>query len=79
MNAGLNVFPNPAVNGKINVSGLEGTNSITVYNSIGQLVSTLVTETEITTIDLSSQPAGAYLIRVTDSNKATRVVRVINE
>ncbi|MBK9283280.1 MAG: T9SS type A sorting domain-containing protein [Sphingobacteriaceae bacterium] len=79
LNANLNVYPNPAISGKVNISGLEGSNTITVYNSIGQLVSTLVSETEITTVDLSAQPTGAYLIRVTDSNKASKVVRVINE
>lgn len=73
------VYPNPTVNGKTTIAGLEGTNTISVYNMLGQSVLTLTSDREVVSIDLSSQPFGNYLVRVTDSNKATKTVKIINQ
>ncbi|MDP1800290.1 MAG: T9SS type A sorting domain-containing protein [Bacteroidota bacterium] len=73
------VYPNPTVNGKTTIAGLEGTNTVTVYNMLGQSVLTLTSDREVVSIDLSSQPLGNYLVRVTDSNKATKTVKIINQ
>ncbi len=73
------VYPNPTVNGKTTIAGLEGTNTISVYNMLGQSVLTLTSDREVVSIDLSSQPLGNYLVRVTDSNKATKTVKIINQ
>lgn len=78
LNANLSVYPNPAVNGKVNIAGLEGTNVITVYNVLGQAVSTISTEKEVVTIDLSNQNSGNYFIRITNSNSQAKTVKVIN-
>lgn len=79
LNANLSVYPNPSINGKVNISGLEGTNTIAVYNMIGQLVSTETTNAELVTIDLKGRTAGTYIVRVTDSYNHSKVVKVINE
>lgn len=79
LNANMNVYPNPAINGKVNISGLEGTNTVAVYNMIGQLVSTETTNAEVVTVDLKGRTAGTYVIRVTDSTNHSKVVKVINE
>jgi len=75
----LSVYPNPTINGKTNIAGLEGTNTITVYNMLGQSVLTLSSDKEEVSIDLVNQPMGNYLIKITDSNKASRTVKVINQ
>lgn len=74
----LNVYPNPTVNGKTSISGLEGTNVITVYNMLGQVISTTSTDKDVVSIDLSAQMAGNYLVRITNSNNQTKTVKVIN-
>jgi hypothetical protein len=79
LNSNLNVFPNPAVNGKVTINGLEGSNTISVYNMIGQLVSSEITTAEATTVNLSNQATGTYVIRVTDSSNKTKLVKVIND
>jgi hypothetical protein len=79
MNNNLSVYPNPVVNGKANISGLEGANTIVVYNVMGQIVSTLTVATEVVSVDLSNQPAGTYVIRVTDSSNKSKLVKVINQ
>lgn len=75
----LKLFPNPAVNGKSTITGLAGTNVITVFNSLGQVVSTQNVSEESTTIDLSSLPAGNYLVKITDSNSESRTIKVVNQ
>jgi len=79
LNSNAIVYPNPTVNGKTTIAGLEGTNTITVYNMIGQVVSTQVTETEVVSVDLSNQAAGNYLVRITNSNNQTKTIKVINQ
>jgi hypothetical protein len=73
----IQVFPNPAVGGKPAISGLVGSNTIKVYNTLGQLVLTKQVSEGITLLDLSNQPAGNYLVRITDTSDQTRLVKVV--
>ncbi|MEO6302737.1 MAG: T9SS type A sorting domain-containing protein [Bacteroidia bacterium] len=75
----ISVFPNPTINGKATIAGLEGTNTVTVYNMLGQTVLTLTSDKETVSIDLVNQPMGNYLVKVTDSNKASKTVKIINQ
>jgi hypothetical protein len=78
-NENLNVYPNPAVNGKTNITGLDGANTITVYNLLGQAVFTTTTEKEVVTIDLGSQPQGNYFVRITNTSNQSKTVKIINQ
>ncbi|HZY78113.1 MAG TPA: T9SS type A sorting domain-containing protein [Cyclobacteriaceae bacterium] len=49
---------------------------IRVLNSIGQVVPFGLTEGDETKIDISAQPAGVYLLQITD-NTATRTIKVV--
>ena len=70
----LRVFPNPATNGAINLAldlpeGLDV--RVVVTNMLGaeaavQRISTAANN--ITTIDMSNQPAGLYVVRVVGEN-----------
>jgi len=75
----VKLFPNPSVNGKSTITGLVGINSITVYNTLGQVVFTQLVSDETTTIDLSAQPSGNYIVKITDSNSESRSIKVMNQ
>jgi hypothetical protein len=75
----ISLYPNPATSGKATLSGLSGSNSISVYNTLGQLVLTEKATEETFSLDLSSQPAGNYIIKVTDSNDESRLLKMINQ
>lgn len=73
----IELYPNPAINGKSYVSGLNGQNTIIVYNILGQTVFTQTSADETTTIDLSNQPNGTYLVKVIDSINNSKTVKLI--
>lgn len=75
----VSLYPNPTVNGKATISGLEGTNTITVYNMLGQSVLSLVSDKEVISIDLVGQPVGNYLVKVSNSSNGTKTVKLINQ
>ncbi len=75
----VSVFPNPSVNGKTNVTGLVGTNVITVYNTLGQVVLNQTVSSESLEIDLSNQASGNYMVRITDSNSESRIIKLVNQ
>jgi hypothetical protein len=74
----LKLFPNPMENGKTKITGLEGKNTIQVYDLIGQLVSTMVSDEPTVTVDLSNQPKGTYIVKVSDTANRSRAVRLVN-
>jgi hypothetical protein len=75
----LKLYPNPAIAGKSTITGLVGVNSITVYNILGQAVLTKHVTEESTTLDLSNQPSGNYVVKITDSNNESRSIKIINQ
>jgi len=79
LNASLIAYPNPAVNGKITIANLEGSNTITVYNMLGSVISSQTTANTNVVIDLTNQAIGNYFVKITDSNNATKTLKVINQ
>jgi hypothetical protein len=75
----VSVYPNPTVNGKATIAGLEGANTITVFNMLGQSIMTLTSDKEEVSIDLINQPIGNYLVKITNSSNATKTVKIINQ
>jgi hypothetical protein len=75
----VKVFPNPTIAGKTVISNLSGVNSITVFNTLGQVVISTTTSNETETVDISSFPAGNYLVKITDSNNESRTIKLINQ
>ncbi|PBQ33878.1 hypothetical protein CNR22_19510 [Sphingobacteriaceae bacterium] len=75
----LKVYPNPSINGKTTISGLTGTNSILVYNMLGQAIITETTESSNFEVNLAKQPKGTYLVRITNSQNNIKVVKILNE
>lgn len=75
----VKVFPNPLVSGKTTVSGLRGQTTIKVYNLLGEVILTSVTSGESADINISEQPKGAYLVRITNGEDVNKVVRIIKQ
>ncbi|MFK7951495.1 MAG: peptidoglycan DD-metalloendopeptidase family protein [Ekhidna sp.] len=65
------VYPNPAINGKINIKGAS-TTSAEVLNLNGQV---LLINTGNETIDVSNLPSGMYLLKITNG-KTVKVEKV---
>jgi hypothetical protein len=74
----LRIYPNPMVNGLTNIRGLNGKCNFSVYNLVGQLVYNSSGESENAVINLQSQPAGAYLLRI-DTGAGSRMVKIIKQ
>ena len=79
MNNALTVYPNPN-NGIFNIALASDNNSemtINVYNTLGELVKTVVTMDHTVSMDLSSYAAGVYVIKVISGNQiATQKINV---
>jgi hypothetical protein len=75
----LGVYPNPTISGKTAISGLNGNNTIMVYDMLGQLVISQVSDKEVVAIDLSNKANGNYIIKIVNSNHEVKVVKIINQ
>ncbi len=64
----IELYPNPT-NGEINVSGVKAGYRIQVYNSVGAAIRDINVQSSIERISLRNQPAGMYMIVVSDNNK----------
>ncbi|MCC6370802.1 MAG: T9SS type A sorting domain-containing protein [Bacteroidia bacterium] len=76
--AEISSFPNPSVDGKVTIAGLEGTNTITVYNVLGQAISTSTSSDSSVEIDLSNEAAGNYMVKVSNGD-AFKMIKVISK
>jgi hypothetical protein len=65
---GIDLYPNPT-NGKINVSGVKAGDRIQVYNSVGAVIRDIQVQSSIESVSLDNQPAGMYMIVISDQNK----------
>lgn len=79
MENAVSVYPNPN-SGIFNVSLDATVNSnmtVNVYNTLGELVKTVIVDTNIATVDLSDFAAGVYVVKVAVDNQiATRRITV---
>ena len=79
VNAGnINLYPNPT-DGRVNISGLERGGRIQVFNNTGAAVKDIQVNETIETVSLSDQPAGMYLIVVSDASKMVGRYKVIRK
>lgn len=72
----LNLYPNPTISGKVNIAGLNGKNTIQVYDVLGQLIMSEMIEQEKTQIDLSKQAKGNYIVRILNDRNQSKVVKI---
>lgn len=62
----VNVYPNPT-NGMVNFQNVASAN-ITIYNMLGEVVSTIKNANEFTTIDMSKMKDGTYFAKIEGNN-----------
>jgi hypothetical protein len=70
----INVYPNPS-SGLVNISGAEKATYV-VLNTLGQMVASGELTSETTTLDLSNQGTGMYLLKVV-SNGAVQTKQLV--
>lgn len=71
------VYPNPS-NGAATISGLSAGSLLQLYSLQGQLLHTQQASSDKVTLDLTSFPAGTYLLRLSDVDRS-RTFRIIKE
>jgi len=64
----IELYPNPTT-GKLYISGVETGNRIQVYNTVGAMIRDISVQRNIETISLDAEPAGMYMIVVSDDNQ----------
>ena len=81
-NSALNkatLYPNPSSNGKVTISGLSGSNTIFIYNLLGQLISKQITREEQVLLDLSVFPKGNYILKLVDEHHYYKTFKVVSQ
>jgi len=64
----IELYPNPT-DGKLNISGVERGNRIQVFNTNGAAIRDIVVGSSIEVVSLQKEPAGMYLIVISDNSK----------
>ena len=72
----ISIYPNPT-NSDINISGVKSGYRIQVYNSSGTAIRDMNAGSSIERISMGNQPAGMYLIVVSDNNLSLGKFKVI--
>lgn len=76
---GIKLFPNPSADGKVTLSGLQGKNTIQIYDMLGSLKATIVSNENEVLVDLLKEPGGTYLIKVTNEQQKYRSIKVVHQ
>lgn len=64
----IELYPNPS-NGRLNVTGVEKGQRIQVYNEVGSAIIDMNVESNHEVISIHKQPAGLYMIVISENNK----------
>jgi hypothetical protein len=64
LSSNINMFPNPA-QGRVQISGTEALEEISVFNALGQLVLSAQPKSTATQLDVQALPKGMYSVRMT--------------
>ena len=64
-----NIFPNP-VTDILHITGLEGHYTIKMVDAVGQVVASIKGTSAKLEFDMSSKPAGMYLIKIESQGKS---------
>jgi len=73
----ISLYPNPASD-YITVNVPHGAEMITITNLVGQVVSEINVDSEISTIDIENLEAGVYFVKITKAEK-TAIVKIVVE
>jgi len=71
-------YPNP-VNDVLTVSHPSGITSVTIYNLLGQQLTSKKADAVNATIDMTALTAGTYIVNVTAANNTVKTLRVVKK
>lgn len=77
-NATISIFPNPSVNGILEIHNLEAKTTIHIYNLLGNLVWSQVCEYSSIKLDFSSNGKGLYIVTCEDTNRNIKSFKWLN-
>lgn len=77
-NATFSIFPNPT-KGKVIITGLAKQSHVELCTVLGETVYSLTAIKTITEINISSQPAGIYFLKIVDQNGCVIVKKIVRE
>lgn len=75
LNGAMRVYPNPA-HDHVMIAGLVAGQSIAIYNTYGQLLVSKTATDATAQIDLSTYPAGTYVLMVRDGNGKQTMTKI---
>ncbi len=64
----IELYPNPT-NGNLNISGVERGNRIQIFNTNGATIRDIIVGSSIEVVSLHKEPAGMYMIVISDNSK----------
>lgn len=73
---GVNVYPNP-VSDVLNITGLKQQTRVELISVTGQVLRSDLTSDKAYVLDMSSQRAGFYILRISDKDQNTRVFNIV--
>lgn len=73
---GVNVYPNP-VSDVLNITGLKQQTRVELISVTGQVLRSDLTSDKAYVLDMSSQRAGYYILRISDKDQNTRVFNIV--
>lgn len=74
----ISVHPNPAKN-RVNVTGLNGASQLRLLDHLGQVITSVNTTNRSEQMNISSLPAGTYIIQVVQNGKVVENLKIIKE
>lgn len=78
--AAVKVYPNPGAGlFTVTLNNVSENTIIEVYNSLGQRVMSQAAAENENSINIKAQPAGIYILKVSDKNKVVSVSRIVKE
>jgi hypothetical protein len=75
----VTLYPNPSLNGKVFVKGLDYSDKITVINVLGQEIMNFTANSDEVSINLQDQPTGNYMVKITNTNNQSKVIKLVNQ
>ena len=79
MGSEIQLSPNPALGGRSVLWGLDGKNTILVYDLLGHTLLSQESGEAQVNLDLSDQPNGTYLIKIVDQTGLSKTVKIVNQ
>ncbi|MDR1341683.1 MAG: InlB B-repeat-containing protein [Prevotellaceae bacterium] len=69
----LHIYPNPVVNGVLNIGNLSGSSKVEIYNVIGALVGVYNVTGTHAAVSISALPSGTYIVKI--NNQTATIIK----